>query len=69
MTLRKECPYLAFFWSTFSHIRTEYRELYIQCECGLLQTTKIPNTDTVSLEEAFGNPFMHNLENITEYYV
>ena len=26
-TLRKKCPYLELFWSTFSRIRTEYREI------------------------------------------
>ena len=25
-TLRKKCPYLVFFWSVFSRIRTEYGE-------------------------------------------
>ena len=26
-TLRRECPYLEFFWSVFSRIRTEYGEI------------------------------------------
>ena len=26
-TLRVKCPYLEFFWSVFSHIRTEYGEI------------------------------------------
>ena len=25
--LHKKCPYLELFWSAFSHIRTEYREI------------------------------------------
>ena len=27
MTLREKCPYLDFFWSVFSQIRTEYGEI------------------------------------------
>ena len=27
ITLRKKCPYLEFFWSVFSHTRTEYGDL------------------------------------------
>ena len=36
-TLREKCPYSEFFWSIFSHIRTEY---------GKIRTRKTPNTDT-----------------------
>ena len=27
LTLPEKCPYLEFFWSAFSHNRTEYREI------------------------------------------
>ena len=27
LTLLEKCPYLEFFWSAFSHNRTEYREI------------------------------------------
>ena len=36
LILRKKCPYLEFFWSVFSRIWTEYRDLL----------RKTPNTDT-----------------------
>ena len=28
LSLRKKCPYSEFFWSVFSRIRTEYRDLH-----------------------------------------
>ena len=51
LSLRKKCPYLEFFWSIFSRIRTEYGERYlvslrIQSESGKIRTRKSPNTDT-----------------------
>ena len=30
-SLRKKCPYSELFWSSFSHIRTEYREIQSIC--------------------------------------
>ena len=27
VSLREKCPYSEFFWSAFSHIRTEYKEI------------------------------------------
>ena len=36
-SLRKNCPYLELFWSAFSRIGTDYREILsvlIQSECG-----------------------------------
>ena len=30
--LRKKYPYSEFFWSAFSHIRTEYRDLLCKCQ-------------------------------------
>ena len=30
-TLREKCPCSEFFWSVFSHIRTEYREILRIC--------------------------------------
>ena len=30
-SLRKKCPYSELFWSTFSHIRTEYGEIQSTC--------------------------------------
>ena len=48
--LSEKCPYLKFFWSLFSRIRTEYVEirvsLPIQSEYGKIRTKKTPNTDT-----------------------
>ena len=49
-TLRKKCPYSEFFWSIFSRIRTEYREILgislysVQMRENTDQKT--PNTDT-----------------------
>ena len=34
------------FWSAFSRIRTEYRPLRIQSECGKMRTRITPNMDT-----------------------
>ena len=49
VSLREKCPYLELFWSVFSRIRTEYREipvyLRIQSECGKIRTRITPNTD------------------------
>ena len=47
-TLRGKRPYSKFFWSVFSHIRTEYEEvsLRIQSNCRKIRTRKTPNTDT-----------------------
>ena len=49
-TLRKQCPYLELFWSTFSCIRTEngeiLRTLSIQSKCGKMRNRITPNTDT-----------------------
>ena len=44
------CPYSEFFWSAFSHIRTEFTERYsasfrIQAECGKIRTRKTPNAN------------------------
>ena len=41
LLLRKECLYSELFWSTFSCIRTEYREI----ECGKMRTRITLNTD------------------------
>ena len=41
-SLRKKCPYLELFWSTFSRIWTEYGE----SEWGKMRTRITPNTDT-----------------------
>ena len=56
VTLREKCPYSEFFWSVFSHTRTEYGEilsmslysveLRIQSECGKIRTKKTPITYT-----------------------
>ena len=48
---RKKCPYLEFFWSVFSRIRTEYGDLQslyfrTQSEYGKIRIRKAPNTDT-----------------------
>ena len=46
-TLCKKCPYLEFFWSVFSRIRTEYSvSLPILSECKKMPTRKSPNTNT-----------------------
>ena len=48
--LRETCPYSELFWSVFSQICTEYKEirrsLRIQSECGKIRTRTTPNTDT-----------------------
>ena len=48
--LREKCPYSELFWSVFSQICTEYKEirrsLRIQSECGKIRTRTTPNTDT-----------------------
>ena len=44
-TLHKKCPYSEFFWSIYSHIRSEYSILSIQSECGKIRTRKTPNTE------------------------
>ena len=36
-SLREKCPHSEFFWSVFSHIRTEH---------GKIRTRKTPTTDT-----------------------
>ena len=47
LTLREKCPYLKFFWSLFSRIRTEYGEIQsIQSECGETRSRKSPNTNS-----------------------
>ena len=59
----KKCPYSEFFWSRFSHICTEYRELFCKSQCSVvkMQTRKTPNTGifyAVSLVCIFPlNPF------------
>ena len=55
-TLHEKCQYSEFFWSVFSRICTEYREilrisphsvsLRTQSECGKIRTKKTPNTKT-----------------------
>ena len=48
-SLRRNCPYLELFWSTFFHIWTEYGDsvsLRIQSECWKMRTRKTPNIDT-----------------------
>ena len=46
-TLCEKCPYLEFFWSVFSRIRTEYSvSLPILSECKKIPTRKSPNTNT-----------------------
>ena len=47
-TLLETCPYSEFFWSVFSHIRTEYGEISfrIQSKFRKKWTRKTPNTDT-----------------------
>ena len=37
-TLREKCLYSEFFWPVFSHIRTEYRNIYIYIYIPLKQT-------------------------------
>ena len=51
--LRVKCPYWELYWSEFSRIQTEYREilrisvsLHIQSECGKIRTRITLNTDT-----------------------
>ena len=44
--LRKKCPHSELFWSAFSRIRTEYRDVGCQTGCGKMWTRIIPNTDT-----------------------
>ena len=51
LSLHEKCPYLEFFWSVLSRIRTEYGKilripLRIQSECGKIRSRKTPNTDT-----------------------
>ena len=46
-SLWENCPYSEFFWSVFSHNRTQYWELLrSQSECGKILTRKTLNTDT-----------------------
>ena len=50
-SLRKKCPYSELFWSSFSRIRTEYRDiqsisLHIQSKCGEMVTRITANTNT-----------------------
>ena len=49
LTLPEKCPYSEFFWSVFSRIQTEYREmrvsLRIQSEYGKIRTRKTQNMD------------------------
>ena len=45
VTLREKCPYSELFWSTFSHIRSEFEEI-LQSDCRKMWTTITPNTDT-----------------------
>ena len=48
--LRKKCPYSEFFWSVYSHIRSEYGDLRSKYPYSLqmrkIRTRKTPNTDT-----------------------
>ena len=46
IALGEKCPYLEFFGSVFSRIRTDYSVyLHIQSECRKMRTKKFPNTD------------------------
>ena len=61
VTAHEKCPYLEFFQSVFSRIRTEYGEmrsievsLRIQFEYRKIRTKKTPNTDTFHAESALG---------------
>ena len=46
IALGEKCPYLEFFASVFSRIRTDYSvSLHIQSEYRKIRTKKIPNTD------------------------
>ena len=49
-SLRKRCPYSESFWSAFSRIRTEYREIQsispYSVKYGKIRTRVTPNTDT-----------------------
>ena len=65
--LRKKCPYLEFFWSVFSRIRTECGEI----RSMKIRTRKTPNTDTfyavLMLEQNVENLLrscLHRRENI-----
>ena len=54
--LRKKCPYSELFWSAFSRIRTEYREIRstsLQSECWKIRIRITPNMDTF---HAWGSP-------------
>ena len=62
----------SFFWSIFSHIRTEYREiqvsLRIQSECGKIQTRKTPYLDTFHGVQIFPcENFWHYVKNWTHF--
>ena len=56
-TLRKKCPYLELFWSTFSafglNIEKYGVSLRIQPECGKMRARITPNTNT--FHEVRGN--------------
>ena len=48
--LCEKCPYLAFFWSVFSHIRTEYGDLF----CKFLFSVRMrENTDQKNSEYGY----------------
>ena len=50
VSLREKYPYLEFFWSVFTRIKTESRDirisLHIQSEWGKMRARKTPNRDT-----------------------
>ena len=64
-TLRKRCPYLELFWSVFSRIRTEYREIRSISRYSVRMRENVnqitPNTDTF---HAVVHLFFRNLTRI-----